>query len=49
MAFLLLQGELLVGQAIIGFFLPVLTGNVIGATVIFALVAWGQVRDEIEA
>jgi formate/nitrite transporter FocA (FNT family) len=48
MAFLMLQGSLGAGQAIFGFFLPVLAGNIIGGTLIFTLVAWGQVRDDVE-
>ena len=49
MAVLVLQGQLGGGAAVFGFFLPVLTGNIIGGTVIFTLVAWGQVRDDVEA
>jgi formate/nitrite transporter FocA (FNT family) len=48
MAVLVLQGQLSFGPAVFGFFLPVLTGNIIGGTLIFTLVAWGQVRDEVE-
>ncbi|MFG6559167.1 MULTISPECIES: formate/nitrite transporter family protein [unclassified Sulfitobacter] len=48
MAALLLHGSLGLGQAIFGFFLPVLVGNIIGGTVVFTLVAWGQVRDDVE-
>lgn len=48
MAVLLLRGELGAYQAVFGFFLPVLTGNIVGGTVVFTLVAWGQVRDDIE-
>lgn len=48
MAYLLLQGELGVLPAIAEFFLPVLLGNVIGGTAIFAALAWGQVRNEVE-
>ncbi|MFD2741517.1 formate/nitrite transporter family protein [Sulfitobacter aestuarii] len=48
MAVLLWQGSLGLEQAIFGFFLPVLSGNIIGGTVIFTLVAWGQVRDDVE-
>jgi formate/nitrite transporter FocA (FNT family) len=44
----MLQGSLGAGQAIFGFFLPVLAGNIIGGTLIFTLVAWGQVRDDVE-
>lgn len=48
MAVLVLQGDLGGNQAIFGFFLPVLFGNIIGGTVIFTLLAWGQVRDDFE-
>lgn len=47
MAFLLLDGGLSVPDAAFGFFLPVLAGNVVGGTAIFALLVWGQVRPEI--
>lgn len=47
MAVLMLQGSLDLGDAMFGFFLPVLSGNIIGGTLIFTLVAWGQVRDDI--
>ena len=47
MAYMLVTGHLGVGQAVFGFFLPVLAGNVIGGTVIFTALAWGQVKDEI--
>ncbi len=47
MAVLMLEGDLGFDGAMRGFFLPVLTGNIIGGTVIFALMAWGQVRDEL--
>lgn len=48
MAVLVLQGELGAGSAVFGFFLPVLAGNIIGGTLVFTLVAWGQVRDDVE-
>lgn len=48
MALLMLQGSLGVGAALLGFFIPVLVGNIIGGTVVFTLVAWGQVRDDVE-
>ena len=47
MAFLLLTGQLPVMDAIFRFWLPVLAGNVVGGTIIFALMAWGQVKDEV--
>ncbi|UWR22691.1 formate/nitrite transporter family protein [Sulfitobacter sp. S190] len=48
MAILILSGQLGAYDALFGFFIPVLTGNIIGGTLIFTLVAWGQVRDDIE-
>tara|TARA_R110000765_G_scaffold180271_1_gene286129 strand:- start:827 stop:1678 length:852 start_codon:yes stop_codon:yes gene_type:complete len=48
MAVMILVGELGLGTAVFGFFLPVLAGNIVGGTIIFTLVAWGQVRDEVE-
>ena len=47
MALLLLLGELGIGQAVLGFFLPVLIGNVIGGTVVFTLLTYAQIRPEI--
>lgn len=47
MAFLMVNGELGLIPAIFGFFLPVFAGNVMGGTVIFAMVVWGQVKDEL--
>lgn len=47
MAYLLVLGQLDLGDAVAGFFLPVLAGNVVGGTLIFAFLAWAQVRDEI--
>lgn len=48
MAVLMVQGQLGLIDALTGFFLPVLAGNIIGGTVIFTLVAWGQVRDDVK-
>lgn len=47
MAVLVWLGDITAGTAIGGFFVPVLAGNIIGGTVIFTLMAWGQVRDEL--
>ena len=47
MAYLLVQGLLPLDVAIFGFFLPVLAGNILGGTLIFALLAFGQVRREL--
>ena len=49
MAVLMLKGDLSAVPAATEFFLPVLAGNIIGGTVIFTLMAWGQVRDELPA
>lgn len=47
MAVLMLQGSLNISGAVFGFFLPVLAGNIVGGTGIFALMAWGQVKEEV--
>lgn len=47
MAFLMVQGMLPLSDAVFGFFLPVLAGNILGGTAIFALLAFGQVRQEL--
>lgn len=47
MAVLVWMGDISSATAIGGFFVPVLIGNIIGGTVIFALMAFGQVRDEL--
>ena len=47
MAFLMVQGLLPLDEALFGFFLPVLAGNILGGTVIFSLLAFGQVRREL--
>lgn len=47
MAFLMVQGQLPWSDAILEFFLPVLAGNVLGGTAIFAMLAFGQVRHEL--
>lgn len=48
MAFAFLTGTISIVDALFGFLLPVLTGNVIGGTLIFAFLAWAQVKEEIE-
>lgn len=45
---LMLQGEISTWKAIIGLILPALIGNIIGGTGLFAVLAHGQVRDEIK-
>lgn len=44
---LLLHGEIGVGQTVLGFVLPAFVGNVIGGTALFALLAYGQVKEEL--
>ncbi len=44
---LALNGEASIGFALLGFILPSLIGNVIGGTLIFALLAHAQVRPEL--
>ncbi|MFZ3584075.1 formate/nitrite transporter family protein [Loktanella sp. DJP18] len=48
MAYLLLIGEMGLMAAVFGFFIPVFLGNVFGGTVVFALITWGQVREEVQ-
>nr|WP_136250136.1 formate/nitrite transporter family protein [Ningiella ruwaisensis] len=48
MAYLIWLGNLQIYDAIFGFFLPVLAGNVVGGTLIFSFLVWGQVKDEID-
>lgn len=45
---LAVQGETGLAHAAGGFFVPVLAGNVVGGTLVFALLAWGQVKAEVE-
>lgn len=48
-AFLLLwRGELAIGALLGGFTLPVLLGNILGGTVLFALISYAQVMSELE-
>ena len=44
---LLLQGHMSAGAMVGGFVAPVLAGNVIGGTFLFALISYGQVAEEI--
>ncbi len=45
--FLVVTGTMYPGAALFQFFVPVLLGNVVGGTLIFALMAWGQVHHEV--
>lgn len=47
-AFLLIEGQVDWGPATFGFFVPVLLGNVIGGTLVFTMLAWGQIKADIE-
>ena len=47
MAFLMVQAEIGLGQAIFGFFIPVFAGNVLGGTVIFTMLTYAQVQPEV--
>ena len=47
-AFLLLfEGKLSIPSMVLDFMIPVLLGNIIGGTVLFSLISYGQVRKEI--
>lgn len=48
MWYMLFEKQLSVTQAVFGFFVPVLFGNIFGGTAIFTMLAWGQVIAEIE-
>ncbi|MEO0486142.1 MAG: formate/nitrite transporter family protein [Pseudomonadota bacterium] len=48
MWFLALRGDLSTSTALWSFFVPVLLGNVVGGTAIFTLLAWGQVKAEVD-
>ncbi|MEP9369287.1 formate/nitrite transporter family protein [Xanthobacter sp. VNH20] len=41
-------GEIGLGKALGGFILPLLVGNMIGGSALFALLAYGQVKDEMK-
>jgi len=48
-AFLLLfSGDIGIGRMVGGFFLPALVGNILGGTALFSLLAYAQVKEEIE-
>lgn len=44
---LVLEGRMAVGDMLTGFVAPVLTGNIIGGTVLFSLLSYGQVAKEM--
>jgi len=46
--YLVLEGAQDVGTAVTRFFIPTLFGNLIGGTVIFTLLAYGQIRGELK-
>lgn len=48
MAYLFVTNDLSLSQGLFGFFIPVLAGNIIGGTAIFTLLAWGQVRRDLD-
>jgi formate/nitrite transporter FocA (FNT family) len=45
---LLFHGEVGFVRALVGMLLPVFVGNLVGGTGLFSLIAWGQVREELE-
>ena len=47
-SYLVLEGSLPFGRAVTTFFIPTLVGNVIGGTVIFTLLSYGQIRGELK-
>ncbi len=47
MAYLILAGELGFFAGLAGFFAPVLLGNIMGGTMVFTMIAWAQIRNEV--
>lgn len=47
MAYLIVTGQLGLAQGFGGFFIPVLAGNIVGGTVVFTMMAWAQVANEL--
>lgn len=48
MAYLIWTDALTPGPALFEFFLPVLVGNIVGGTAISTMLAWGQVKNEVD-
>lgn len=48
MGLLVWSGESTVTAGLMDYLLPVLAGNIVGGTIIFTLLAWGQVMSEVE-
>jgi formate/nitrite transporter FocA (FNT family) len=46
--YLVFTGHETLLHAVFGFFLPTLAGNVAGGTVLFAVLSYAQVREEID-
>lgn len=47
-AIMILVGGLSILEGTTTFFLPVLAGNIVGGTLVFTLLAWAQVKQEVE-
>jgi formate-nitrite transporter family protein len=45
---MILVGGLSLADGVGTFFVPVLAGNIVGGTLVFALLAWAQVKEEVE-
>lgn len=48
MAFLIVRNDLTAPDALLGFFLPVLAGNIVGGTFVFTLLTWAQIKPEVQ-
>jgi len=46
--YLTLNGDIAIADGIFGFLLPTLAGNIFGGTVLFALLSYAQVREELD-
>jgi formate/nitrite transporter FocA (FNT family) len=48
MAAMVVVGRLSLIDGTLTFFLPVLAGNIVGGTLVFTLLAWAQIKEEVE-
>lgn len=46
-SFLVFVGDISSGEAVAGFMVPALIGNILGGTVFFTVVTWGQIKAEL--
>ena len=46
-AFLVLEGDRTVGEAVFGYIVPAMLGNLLGGSLIFTMLVWVQIRNEL--